>query len=515
MADNPIVEKKQTQEHSLSETDLTALLELRQMAYRLTETEILHKALTYAMQMTKSEICYLNYVDKGQKNFQLIAWIGIGSEQAEMEIGKQKTIDQAGVWADCVQVDKPIIYNEVQNNSDNKNLLEDHTHLIRHASVPLYDRESLRFIFSVGNKTTDYDSTDVLQLRLVGDQLVSILHSRQVENALQKARHQYEQFGKHIPIGVYRARTSTQDPLTFEYVNQQFCEMLNLSSEDVYKDAGIAFSTIHPDDLDSLTNLNQEVIQTHQPFFWEGRAVVGGKTKWLRIESRPVPLDNGNTIWHGVQTDITERKEAENAYLDANASLENRLVEIEQLQEQLRDQAIRDYLTGLFNRRYLDETIDRELASAKREGSQLSVVMMDIDHFKSINDTYGHQAGDMVLIELGALLNKYSRLSDIACRHGGDEFVVVMPKASPKDAFKRADEWRVAFEEKRFSFNDRRFATTLSIGIASFPLHASSPKGVFQAADQALYQSKMHNNKVSVSRRTATRRLRSIDSSDP
>jgi diguanylate cyclase (GGDEF)-like protein len=470
MADKPIAEKKQTQEHSLNETDLTALLELRQMAYRLTETEILHKALTYAIQMTKSEICYLNFVDKGQKNFQLIAWSGIGSEQAEMEIGKQKTLDQAGVWADCVQVDKPIIYNEVQNNSDKKNLLESHTHLIRHASVPLYDRKSLRFILSVGNKTTDYDSTDILQLRLVGDQLVSILHSRQVENALQKARHQYEQFGKHIPIGVYRARTTAQDPLTFEYVNQQFCQ---------------------------------------------GRAVVGGKTKWLRIESRPVPLDNGNTIWHGVQTDITERKEAENAYLDANALLENRLVEIEQLQELLRGQAIRDYLTGLFNRRYLDETIDRELASAKREGSQLSVVMMDIDHFKSINDTYGHQAGDMVLIELGALLNKYSRLSDIACRHGGDEFVVVMPKASPKDAFKRADEWRVAFEERRFSFNDRRFATTLSIGIAGFPLHASSPKGVFQAADQALYQSKMHNNKVSISRRTATKTLRPFNGSEP
>lgn len=267
--------------------------------------------------------------------------------------------------------------------------------------------------------------------------------------------------------------------------------------------------------MDLFINLNHEVRQTLKSFFWEGRAVVSGKIKWLRIESSPVPLDNGITIWHGIQTDITEHKEAENAYLDANALLENRLVEIEQLQEQLRDQAIRDYLTGLFNRRYLDETIDRELASAKREGSQLSVVMMDIDHFKSINDTYGHQAGDMVLIELGTLLNNYSRLSDIACRHGGDEFVVVMPKASPKDAFNRADEWRVAFEEKRFSFNDRRFATTLSIGIASFPLHASSPIGVFQAADQALYQSKIHNNKVSISRRTATRSLRPFNGSDP
>ena len=121
----------------------------------------------------------------------------------------------------------------------------------------------------------------------------------------------------------------------------------------------------------------------------------------------------------------------------------------------------------------------------------------------------GHQAGDMVLTELGTLLNRYSRASDIACRHGGDEFVVVMPNASADDAHKRADEWRRVFESKRFTFGGRRFATTLSMGIASYPLHASSPKGVFQAADQALYQSKMHNNTVTVSRRVATKRLRS------
>jgi diguanylate cyclase (GGDEF)-like protein len=290
--------------------------------------------------------------------------------------------------------------------------------------------------------------------------------------------------------------------------------MLNLSSDEIYRDSDNAFNTIHPDDLDSLVNLNNEVMQTRQPFLWEGRALVGGKTKWLRIESRPEPLDNGSIIWHGVQTDITESKQTERAFRDANTLLENRLAEIEQLQDQLREQTIRDYLTGLFNRRYLDETMEREIARSKRESILLSVVMMDIDHFKGINDTYGHQAGDMVLIELGSLLNRYSRTSDIACRHGGDEFMVVMPNASPDDALKRANEWRRAFARKRFSFNEQRFATTLSMGIASYPLHASSPKGVFQAADQALYQSKMYNNKVTISRRIATQALRSISRSE-
>jgi diguanylate cyclase (GGDEF)-like protein len=242
--------------------------------------------------------------------------------------------------------------------------------------------------------------------------------------------------------------------------------------------------------------------------------VIDGNIRWLRVEARPEKILKDKIVWLGVVTDTTERNQAERALRDANSLLENRVAEIEQLQGKLREQTIRDYLTGLFNRRYLDETIEREIARAKRDRSQLSVVMIDIDHFKSINDTYGHEAGDTVLIELGTLLMKNSRSSDIACRHGGDEFVIVMPNASPEDALKRADEWRQIFERKRFTSNERRFATTLSMGIASYPLHASSPKGLFQAADQALYQSKIHNNFVSISRRLDTSTLHSIGRTD-
>jgi len=219
-------------------------------------------------------------------------------------------------------------------------------------------------------------------------------------------------------------------------------------------------------------------------------------------------------VWSGIQTDVTERKRVEQALREANAQLEKRVGEIEALQAKLREQAMRDYLTGLFNRRYLDETMEREIARATRDARRLSVVMMDIDHFKGINDTYGHQAGDMVLIELAKLLQKLSRASDIACRYGGDEFVVVMPNASADQAFKRAEEWREAFAQMKFRTEEKKFKTTLSMGIATYSLHASSAQGVFQAADQALYQSKLHNNKVTISRRIATSTLRSISRSD-
>ena len=116
--------------------------------------------------------------------------------------------------------------------------------------------------------------------------------------------------------------------------------------------------------------------------------MIEGSIRWLRVEARPEKILKDEIVWHGVVTDTTERNQAERALRDANELLENRVAEIEQLQEKLREQAIRDYLTGLFNRRYLDETIEREIARAKRDRSQLSVVMIDIDHFKNINDTH-------------------------------------------------------------------------------------------------------------------------------
>lgn len=514
MVDKQPAENQPSLEIGNHETTLTELLDLGQMAYGMNEKEIIQKALSSAVQVTNSVYGYLHFVDQDQNTIQLTVWSEGTLDQCKMQNDGHNPIDQAGVWADCVRTGKPAVHNDFQNLSDRKGYPDGHVNLIRHASVPLFDGDRLRIVLGVGNKTTNYESIDVLLLSLVGDQLVKILHSRQLENAVIKAKNQYDQFVKYIPIGIFRVRTTLDRALNFEYINQQFCEMINSSPKEVYKDANCVLNAIHPDDLNTFIDLNREVLQNRTPFIWEGRGVIEGNIRWLRVEARPEKIYKKEIVWHGVVTDTTERNQAERALRDANALLENRLVEIEQLQEKLREQTIRDYLTGLFNRRYLDETIERELARAKRDRFQLSVVMIDIDHFKSINDTYGHEAGDTVLIELGVLLNKYSRTSDIACRHGGDEFVIVMPNASPEDALKRADEWRLVFERKRFTSHGRRFATTLSMGIASYPSHASSPKGVFQAADQALYQSKIHNNKASISRRLDTTTLKSVGRSD-
>ena len=240
-------------------------------------------------------------------------------------------------------------------------------------------------------------------------------------------KYHYDQLVKHIPVGVYRFRTTQQGKMTFEYVNNQFCQLLGLSASDVYRDAKYAFDTIHPEEAENFMLLNQEVIRTQQPFMWEGRVVVEGQIRWVRIASSPERLGNEIVVWNGAVVDITDRKNAEKALQEINAVLKTRLVEIEKLQEQLQEQAIRDYLTGLYNRRYLQENLEREMLRAQRDSSPLSLVLMDLDHFKRCNDTYGHKGGDLVLQALAGLLTERTRKQDIVCRYGGEEFLVVLP----------------------------------------------------------------------------------------
>lgn len=171
-------------------------------------------------------------------------------------------------------------------------------------------------------------------------------------------------------------------------------------------------------------------------------------------------------------------------------TLRFKLEEISGLQAQLREQAIRDPLTGLYNRRFFDAALEREIARCKRQGHSLSIVMIDIDHFKQINDTYGHQAGDEVLRLLGAILNNSVRASDTACRFGGEEFLVLLPAAGPKVAYERAEQWRSAFSSMSTLQNDGRTPATLSAGIATYPDNCEKPEDLVGYADASLYRAK-------------------------
>ena len=191
-----------------------------------------------------------------------------------------------------------------------------------------------------------------------------------------------------------------------------------------------------------------------------------------------------------VAHDVTERKWLENDLKYANEVLSNQLEEINKLREELEEQAIRDPLTNAYNRRYLSEFLDREVARAEREKTPVTVVIMDMDNFKQFNDTYGHKCGDLVLQAITKFLVEHSRRGDVVCRYGGEEFVILMPNVSLEVGFERAEMWRQDFSESPIEYEGMKLFATFSAGVATFPQHGKSGDVILQAADKALYRSK-------------------------
>ena len=187
---------------------------------------------------------------------------------------------------------------------------------------------------------------------------------------------------------------------------------------------------------------------------------------------------------------MTQRTLAEEAVRAANETLGERLGEIEALQQRLADLAIRDSLTGLYNRRYLEHTLDQELARAGRLKYPLALVMLDIDHFKRLNDSYGHLAGDEVLKVLAQMLRDCLRIGDVACRYGGEEFVLVLPGMPASAVYERAEQLREAFAGLLLPHREQTLQVTVSAGIAMFPQDAATAEGLQEYADRMLYQAK-------------------------
>ncbi len=161
------------------------------------------------------------------------------------------------------------------------------------------------------------------------------------------------------------------------------------------------------------------------------------------------------------------------------------------LRDTLKSQSIRDPLTGLFNRRFLEESLERECRRSIRSSRTLSVMMLDIDHFKRFNDTFGHDAGDAVLREVGAVLRSFFRGEDVACRYGGEEFALVLTDTTAEGALARASQLREQVHQLSLSFRRQSLGpVTISVGISTLPIHATTADALLRIADKALYRAK-------------------------
>jgi diguanylate cyclase (GGDEF)-like protein/PAS domain S-box-containing protein len=216
-----------------------------------------------------------------------------------------------------------------------------------------------------------------------------------------------------------------------------------------------------------------------------------GDLYWEHAMIAPVLDHDGRVLnFIAVKENITERKLAEAALRDANQKLESQLREIESLQALLYEQAVRDPLTQLHNRRYLNEAIERVSHHAQRYSETFSVIMLDIDHFKAINDRHGHLTGDNCLIALAKLIQQHCRKSDITCRYGGEEFILVLPNSDSDGAVQYAEKLRLLVSSEVFTVDALEIKLTISLGIAFYPVHGTDYMQIINKADEALYTSK-------------------------
>ena len=175
------------------------------------------------------------------------------------------------------------------------------------------------------------------------------------------------------------------------------------------------------------------------------------------------------------------------------------------LSESLRVQAVRDSLTGLYNRRHMEQALDRELLRAARTHRTVGVLMLDLDHFKAFNDTHGHEAGDALLRVLGDYLLTHIRAEDIACRYGGEEFVVILPEASPEMSRSRAEELWKGLDGLQVNYRGELLrGVTVSVGVAAYPAHGKTASDLLRAADTAMYAAKRQGRDRVESAGTAT-----------
>lgn len=271
----------------------------------------------------------------------------------------------------------------------------------------------------------------------------------------------------------------------FSYANAKFNEICGYSAEEV-RGLGVLDIVSESDRALVAENIRKrlsgEVAQVDYVFrgLRKNGAVID-----VEVHSSTMEL-GGKLALISLLMDVTERTRAER--------------EVQALQKMLREQSTHDALTGLYNRRYLEETLGRELLSAERHEHPVSVIMGDLDHFKLVNDRYGHLAGDEVLRVFGDLMKRHARGSDVYCRYGGEEFLLVLPQMATAIAVERAEQLRCAMAAAPVPYGASLIAVTVSFGVATFPRDGRTGDELIAAADSALYAAKAAGrNRVHVS----------------
>lgn len=287
------------------------------------------------------------------------------------------------------------------------------------------------------------------------------------------SQHQMEQLAKSLPGIIYTFVLEPGGRYYFSFMSDKTWDFYGVSPEEALRDPDTIFNMVHPEDLPALHESISVSARTMEEWVCEYRVAVNGRVNWVRGVSRPEKDPDGTITWHGMVTNIDRQKSLE--------------LELEQL-------SITDELTGLNNRRYMLRKLEESVAESERYGDDFSLVSLDIDFFKSINDSYGHPTGDAVLQRFATIIETRTRKSDIVARTGGEEFIIFMPSTGLDEAEQVAESLRVALEAEEFVNDDgETFNVTFSAGVVNWSgagENATSVRALLSACDQSLYAAK-------------------------
>lgn len=284
--------------------------------------------------------------------------------------------------------------------------------------------------------------------------------------AITESEQKFQSVFEQAAVGIARVSPAG----TFLEVNQKLCDIVGYSKEELIK---ITFQKItHPNDLDIDLSLLQQMLNNERDTY--------------KLEKRYFHK-NGSIIWISFTASLIKTSAAEPKYFVA--VIED-ISARKKMEHELINRATHVALTGLCNRTTLNEKLDYEIDRASRYSRSLSLMMIDIDHFKLINDNYGHQTGDNVLIELGKIFKKIIRRADHAGRFGGEEFLLVLPELDNKQALVLAERLRQQVEALSVKIGEKSINVTVSIGISSYPENGKEVDSLIKACDDAMYKAK-------------------------
>lgn len=301
--------------------------------------------------------------------------------------------------------------------------------------------------------------------------IADISERKQAEQALQKSKQQYDKMAAQIPIGIFIHRISEAGVFSSDYVSPRTAELFGIEADVLAANPEVVFDLVHPDDHDHIVRIHLDAVKHRTPFEWQGRVVAGSSIRWLQIRSSPEVQENGDVLWHGLVEDVTEGKEYE---------------------RQLEQIAHYDSLTWLPNRALLGDRLKQAMAQIRRRGKRLAVACLDLDEFRKINDQFGHNIGDQMLISMAGTMRRVIREGDTLARLGGDEFVAVLLDLDDEKAGIALVNRLLASVSQATQIGEYSLQVSSSIGVAFYcGSEDFDADQLLRQADQAMYQAKV------------------------